>query len=308
MPKLYLTPNELTDSPLGQNSAVSAIIAALAPGAIDKILFRCSKRCDTFTDRRLQGPQNTTLSMNVSAGATQIAVASTLSFDELAEQGLIIGTGASTEIVDIAPGGITVTSFTSPYPGVITLLEPLTNAHSIGETVQGVLREVSEVGGSSSSDVYSEQMMLMSQDAQIAIAHLPPIRMALSRVVLTKNYPIQSVFAIDHSYSYNNTFHSVNTTIESISSNQGWYKFNVGAVILEQGLIRTTYKAGMQTIEDDIKLAVGFYLRDELSSYVNPFGVEEERMNKRSMKWNFQKKSANVMQAEEILTKYRSLT
>ncbi len=46
MPRLYLTPSELTELPLGV--ALAGPLASLGSGVLDKMLARSSQRCDTF--------------------------------------------------------------------------------------------------------------------------------------------------------------------------------------------------------------------------------------------------------------------
>jgi len=306
MPRLYLTPSELTELPLGLSPQVASITSQLGAGVLDKMLFRASQRCDRFCQKRLQAPGTTTLSQSASAGATSVSLASTLTFDDLAEQAVILNPGGGNqETVLIQPGGVTVSSYTSPYPGTLQLSSGLQYSHSSGEAAQGVYMEVSEAGSSSSSDPYTES--LQTQAMQLALAHLPPARTALTRVVFTKAYPIIKFYNIEHAFSFTNEYNPVDMTIESIVPAEGWVRFNVGYVILREGLMRMTYTGGYEVIPDDIKTATSLYLADQLTQYVNPFGVTSQTMGKRSQSWNTAtaKKSALALEAEDILRSYK---
>lgn len=306
MPRLYLTPSELSELPLGLSPQVASIISQLGSGVLDKMLFRASQRCDRYCQKRLQAPGTTTLSQNASAGATSISLASTLTFDDLAEQAVILNPGGgSQETVLIQPGGVSVTSFTSPYPGTLALASGLQFGHSSGEAVQGCYMEVSEAGSSSTSDPYTES--LQTQAMQLALAHLPPARTALTRVVFTKSYPIIKVYNLEHAFSFTNEFNAVDMTIESIVPTEGWIRFNVGYVILREGLMRMTYTGGYQVIPDDIKIATSYYLADQIAQWVNPFGLAHLSMGKRSQSWDVSKGSALVDEAEGILQAYKRI-
>jgi len=304
MPRLYLTPAELQELPLGISPQVQSILSQLGAGVLDKMLFRASQRCDRYCQKRLQAPGQTTLSANASASATSISLASTLTFDDLAEQAVVLNPGGGNqETVLIQPGGVTVTSSMSPYPGTLALASGLQFGHSSGEAVQGVYMEVSEAGSSSTSDPYTES--LQTQAMQLALAHLPPARTALTRVVFTKSYPIIKLYNLEHAFSFVNQFNPVDMSVESIVPTEGWIRFNVGLVILREGLMRMTYTAGYQVIPDDIKMATSLYLAEQLVQWVNPFGVNHQSMGKRSLSWDTAKGSTVVKEAEDILRRYK---
>jgi hypothetical protein len=297
--------------PVSQGPQVSGMLSSLSTGAIDSLLFRASQKADSFCERRLGAPPTTTLSASVSAGATSIAVTSTLGIDALSEQAVYIDTGGSQELVEIVSGGVTLTPNVgayclAPYPGTLTLATPLQYGHLSGVTVQCVYREVSEAGGSSTSDPYTEA--LLTQTAQLALAHLPPSHMELTRTVFLSAYPIIGTPSlIEHSYSYDVTYETVDISSGlSIVAPEGWYRFRIGAVILKEGLIRTTYQGGYESIPDDIKSAVSLYATLELMRYINPFGLVEERMGKRALRWQpLQGKHALEVEAEQSLKRYR---
>lgn len=307
MPRLYLSPGDFLLSPLGVNPSVQAITSQLLPGALDMLCARASERCDTYCQKRLQAPASTTLSALANAGDTSISVASLLTFDNLSELAVIVGVGGGNqETIEIVPGGTSVTTWQSPYPGTVMLKSGLTNGHSSGEVVQLVYKEVTEAGSSSSSDPYTEA--LQTQAMQLALAHLPPARTALTRVVFLKSYPILRLIEVEHAFSFTNQFNQIDLNIEALVHAEGWYRFSVGTVILREGLMRTTYTGGYEYIPDDIKTACSYYLAEQLMQASNPFGLEQLTMGKRTQKWNTTRpKNFLVEQAEDILKRYRRI-
>src|SRR5450755_1209271 len=310
MGRQYISPTEFAAMPVSQGPQVSGMLSSLIPGAIDSLLFRASQKADSFCERRLGAPPTTTLSSSVSAGATSIAVASTLGLDNKSEQAVYIDTGSSQELVEIVSGGVTLTPNVgayslAPYPGTLTLATPLQSGHSSGVTVVGCFREVSEAGGSSTSDPYTEA--LLTQTAQLALAHLPPSHMELTRVFFTKNYPILSINDIYHAYSYDATYELVDISQGlSIVPTEGWARLTIGTVVLKEGLLRVDYTGGFTTLPDDIKEATALYATLELMRYINPFGLVGETMGKRSLRWqSFQGKHALEIDAQDILKHYK---
>lgn len=308
MPRLYLTPADLLVSPL--YLGISPYLSQLPAGSVDLMLFRASERADQFCQKRLQAPGSSTLSANASAGNTTISVASTLTLDNLAEQAVRLNPGgANAETIGIVAGGVTLTNYPivdMPYPGTITLDSPLAFGHNSGETVQYVYKEVTEAGSSSSSDPYTEA--LQTQAMQLALAHLPPARTALTRVVFLKNYPIIGIYGIEHAFSFVNQFNQIDLSIESVVPAEGWFRFNVGSVILREGLMRTTYTGGYQSVPDDIKTACAYYFAEQVMMAVNPFGLQQLTMGKRTQRWDTSKaKHFLVEEAEDILKKYRRI-
>lgn len=278
MPRLYLTPSELNETPLGIGLASS--ISALTPNVIDKLLARASQSCDSECRRRLQAPGSTTLNQNASPGVTQISVASTLTLDNLDEQAVQIGT----ETILIKPGGVTVTTWASPYPGTINLASATQIGHNSGDPVVFLYKETTEAGGSSSSDPYAQAML--TQEAEIAYAHMPSMSQGgLTRVVFLRNYPIISISAIEHAFSFSTQFSSVDTSIEVPVPHDGWYRFQPGSVILREGLMRTTYTGGFQSVPDDIKEATSLYFAVQMRLLANPYGAIEQLLGKRKTRW-----------------------
>jgi hypothetical protein len=307
MPRLYLTPSEFSALPVGLG--LQGQLSQLQSGTLDLLLMRASQRVDTYCAKRIGAPGSTTLSANANAGDTTISVASTLGIDNEAEQAVIIGTGGTQETILIKPGGVTLsqsgTTIASPYPGTLSLAHPLAFGHSSGETVVDVYQEITEAGSASISDPYTEALQM--QTAQLALAHLPPTHMELTRVVFVRNYPLSKVIAVDHSYSFDVTFNSVDISDGvSIETMQGWYRFRVGTVVLREGLVRTTYTGGYSVVPDDVKEATSYYVAEQIAQMVNPLGLTQLTMGKRTQRWDTTKaKSFLAQQAEDMLCKYR---
>ena len=154
------------------------------------------------------------------------------------------------------------------------------------------------------SDPYSEA--LQSQAAQLALAHLPPFHMGLTRICFLKNYPIISVMAVEHAYSFDSTYNPVDVTAISIEPTSGWLRFRIGQVITPEGLIRTTYSGGLEVIPDDVSLACSYYVADQIQDIFNAQGGLEVQMGKRRVKYSDGKsKSWWVQKAEDILINYK---
>lgn len=313
MPRIYMTPQEFSQTILG--ITLAGQLNQLPPGSIDQILAGVSQRVDSRIEKRLQAPGSTTLTGNVSANASSINVASTLTLDELDEQAVMLDVGLGTqETVLIQPGGVTVTSWQSPYPGTLALATPLQFGHSNGASVQYVYQEVDETPSASMSDPWSEA--LESQAAQLALAHLPPVHTGLNRIQFLKNYPIINVYEVDHAYSFTTTYNVIyQSGVPSfvggiiIEPASGWFRYNIGSVVLPQGLTRTTYTAGYQAIPDDVKRALVCYLKDEFQQFANPYGAVDSTMGKRKLSWAKQGgKSPNVQDAEAYLERFRRRT
>lgn len=302
--------------PLG--IALASQISALSTGVVDQMLARASQRCDQYCEKRLQAPGSTTLSAPASAGAFTISVASTLTLDNLSEQAIILDNGNSNqETVIIQSGGVQVnTPWASPYPGTITLdpSTPLAFSHNSGATVTYCYKEVREAISASQSDPYSEA--LMSQAAQLALAHLPPVHIGLTRMVFLKQYPVINVLLLEHCYSFDTTynviFNSANPTFNGqivVEPTAGFLRFRVGTVVLPQGLCRTTYVAGASVVADDIKEAVSWYIADQFSRLSNPFMATDMTQGKRRQAYQMKDgKTPATQMAESLLDNYRRRT
>lgn len=301
--RLYLTPAELQEMPLG--IGVQALLSGLGSGVLEKLLARASARCDAFCRRRLQAPGSTTLAADAASGAPSLSLTSTLTLDNLDEQAVSIGAGATQETVALVSGGVTVTSWSDPYPGTVKLETPLIYNHSAGETVKLVYREVTDIteaGHDAQGGLYAG--ITQSNTVKLSMTYLPPLGDLLSRTVFLKTYPILEIDQVEYSY-FSTGFTGVDFTEGlSIVPNEGWYQFRVGQIILRDGLLRTTYRAGYEQIPDDIKMACSYFVTEQLMQQTNPYGLIQSTMGKRSLRWGATMKSGVVAQAEEILSRY----
>lgn len=302
--RLYLTPSELQEMPLGVG--LQSQLAGLSSGVVDKLLARASARCDAFCRRRLQAPGSTTLAADAASGATTLSLTSTLTLDNLDEQAVILGSGATQETISLVAGGVTVSSWTSPYPGTVKLETPLLYSHNSGEPVQLVYREVTDIteaGHDAQGGLYAG--ITQSNTVKLSMTYLPPLGDLLSRTVFLKTYPILEIDQVEYAY-FSTGFTGVDFTEGlSIVPNEGWYQFRVGQIILRDGLLRTTYRAGYEQIPDDIKEACSYFLAEQLLQQTNPYGLVQTTMGKRTLRWSEKAlKLATTTQAEDILSRY----
>ncbi len=230
---------------------------------------------------------------------------------------MILDLGLGTqEMALIQPGGVTVTGWQSPYPGTLTLAAPLQFGHSNGGSVTYVYQEVGETGRASMSDPYSEA--LQSQAAQLALAHLPPVHVGLNRIQFTNNYPIITVYLVEHAYSFDTTYNLLYSSSDAtfqggiiVEPTAGFYRYRVGTVVLPEGFTRTTYTGGYQVIPDDVKLACANFLAEELSVFTNPWGASS--LKQEAVEIQFRRYGSSqtltyspwVAQAYELLTPYK---
>src|SRR5712692_3394261 len=125
MPRIYVSASDYPNYPeaiafLPQIAALQAI-----SGGLDKLLARASKRVDGFCRKRVVSPPATTIAASggISPNATSVNLTSTLGYDSGQEMAVRFNPGGiNDEIVPVAPGGVLVTNWASPYPGTITLL------------------------------------------------------------------------------------------------------------------------------------------------------------------------------------------
>lgn len=269
------------------------------------MLAKASARCDSECRRRLQAPGSTTLSQNASPGATQLSLASTVTLDELDEQAVQIGSGSTQETILVKSGGVNVTNWASPYPGTINLASATQFSHSSGDPVVFLYKETTEAGGASSSDPYAEAAL--TQEAQIAASHMPSLHSGLTRVVFLRNYPIITILAIEHAFSFTTQFNTVDVTAQIPVPTEGWYRFSPGSMILREGIMRTTYTGGFQNIPDDIKEATSKFFAVAMRQMINPYGTIELHLGKRKQKWAARggEKDPLVEEACRILKKYK---
>ena len=306
MPRLYLSTTDFPSYPAAITFPVQVAQLTAISGAMDRLLANASRRVDSYAKKRIQSPPSTTIaSGGIAQGGTTLNVNATLGWDGGHEQAVILNSGGNTqEIIALSPGGVKVTSWTSPYIGSLTLASPTQYAHSAGESVTGVYQEVSTVGSSSSSDVNSAAYIALNQAAQIAAAHAPQWNAGtLTRVVLLKCYPITSILQIDHMLpfdtEYGTLFPGITVGINPVS---GYLRLPLGSFVLPEGLIRTTYTAGYTNVPDEIAEATALYAADALQKMVSQGSTMNQQGAVRSQ-WSqpTQPKSLYVQEAEDLI-------
>jgi hypothetical protein len=305
MPRLYLNPGQFASYPqaltfAGQVSQLSAL-----SGAMDQLMARASRRVDAYARKRIVAPGTTTVGTGgISAGGTSLPVASTLGFDNGQEQAAIIGSSGTQEIVPLLPGGVQVSAWAYPYPGTLTLASGTLYSHSSGEAVQGCYQEVSTVGSSGSSDVYSESLLALNQAAQLAQAHAPNFDTSgLTRIIFLKCYPIvPPILKMEHMLPIDSQYSTLDASQVGIQTAAGYLRLPIGSFVLPEGLFRTTYKAGFAYPSDDIMDATAFYAADVLQS-MSSQGAYDVQMGKRRVKYAADQavKSRYQLQAEQII-------
>ena len=301
MPRQYVTPSDVNSSAIG--IALAAQISQLPAGEIDRVTFRASRRVDGFCRRRLGAPQSTTVGTGgITAGATVLPVSSTLGWDNKEEECVIVGSGNLLEIIPLVPGGVIVTSFASPYAGTLQLAQAVAFNHLAGDPVVGCYQEVAEASSSSSSETFGQEFL--TQEAQLAQAHAPPIGRSsrITRLIFLRQYPLLlPIIKVEHKYPFANSFGTL-TNISAMTPRpaQGILELAFATVVFPQGLTRVTYQAGSLNVPDDVKEAAINYFADELLAFFNPAGADQVQMGKRNVKYGA--KSRYVMRAEEILS------
>jgi hypothetical protein len=274
-------------------------------GGMDRLLARASRRVDGYSRKRIVTPGTTTVGIGgISLGGTALPVVSTLGFDNGQEQAVIIGSGGTQETIPLAPGGVQVTSWASPYPGTLTLAQGTLFSHSAGETVTGCYQEVSTVGSSGSSDVYSESLLALNQAAQLAQAHAPHFDTSgLVRIIFLKCYPIMPpILKLEHMLPIDTQYSTLDASQVGIQPAAGYLRLPIGSFVLPEGLFRTTYKAGFAYPPDDIQEATAWYAADELQS-MKYDGAFERQIGKTRAKNATDKdnKSRYELQAQDVI-------
>lgn len=305
MPRLYLSPTQFTSYPQAITFAGQVAQLTAISGAMDQLLARASRRVDNYARKRIVQAGSTTVGVGgISQGGTSLPVASTLGFDNGQEQAIILGSGGTQEIVPIAPGGVSVSSWTSPYPGTITLASGVLYSHLAGETVQGCYQEVSTVGSSGSSDVYSESLLALNQAAQLAQAHAPSFDTSgLTRIILLKCYPVvPPLLKMEHMLPIDSQYSTLDASQVGIQTASGYLRLPIGSFVLPEGLFRATYRAGFAYPPDDIMDATAWYAADELQSMLSG-GAYQVQMGKRNVRYGNgnQTKSSYQLKAEDII-------
>jgi len=120
------------------------------------------------------------------------------------------------------------------------------------------------------------------------------------RLVFLRQYPIQTLYKLEHKYPFANSFGNLpNLSAMNLEAAQGIIVLMFAQVVFPQGLMRTTYTAGYTNVSDDIKDAAINYFAEELLAFFNAAGADQVQMGKRNVKYGA--KSKYVQRAEEIL-------
>lgn len=303
MPRLYVNTDDFLKYP--EALAFPAQIARLqaVSGALDLLLAQASRRVDLYARKRILAPPSTTLSSAVVPGATSLPVTATLGFDGEKEQAVLLNPGGATqEIVPLSPGGVQVSSWTSPYPGNLALSQGTQYAHAQNEVVQGLYQEVSTVGSSGSSDVYSESLLQLNQAAQLARAHAPQFDTSgLTRVIFLKQYPIGTLYRIEHMLPIDTTYEALDQSQIGIHPSAGYLRLPIGSFVLPEGLIRTTYTAGYQYVPDEIAQAAALYAADALQKMASMGAAQMQQGKLRGVYRNTNQTKSNYVQDAESL-------
>lgn len=307
MPRLYLNPTLFNETAEALTFPVQVARLQAVSGALDQLLARASRRVDLTCKKRVMSPGTTTIATGggISAGATSVNLTSTLGFDNGQEQAILLNPGgANAEIVPVLPGGVNVTSWISPYPGSLALGTPVQYSHAALEPVQGLYQEVSTVGSSGSSDVYSESLLALNQAAQLARAHAPQFDTSgLTRVIFLKQYPIIQLYRIEHMLPIDTTYETLDASQVGIQPSAGYLRLPIGSFVLPEGLFRSTYTAGFQYPSDEVQQATALYAADILQNMVT-MGASQSQQGKLRMVigQSTNSKSKYVQDAEDLLT------
>ena len=307
MPRLYISASQFASYPAAIVFGFQVQQLSAISGAMDQLLARASRRVDNYARKRIAAPGTTTVGTGgITAGGTSLPVVSTLGFDNGQEQAVIIGSGATQETVPLLPGGVQVTNWGAgpPYAGTLTLAQGTAFSHSAGEAVVGCYQEVSTVGSSGSSDVYSESLLALNQAAQLAQAHAPHFDTSgLTRIIFLKNYPIvPPVLKMEHMLPIDTQYSTLDASQVGVQPAAGYIRLPIGSFVLPEGLFRTTYKAGFAYPPDDIQEATAWYAADELQSMM-VYGAFERQVGKTRGKYATDKdnKSRYELQAQDII-------
>lgn len=281
----YLTPTAFKATPVG--IGMTNQIAKLSPGTLEQLISRASERCNNLCKRRLIAPPVTQVSNAVLAGSMTLPIASTLGYDGGSEYGVIVGVGLPTqEIIPLQAGGVATSDYTtSPYPGTMTLTQPLQYAHQVGESVQGCFVEITESWSSNSDTPYIEAI---TQEAQLAEAHRPYAAYVgtLTHTTMLKNYPIVSLIAVNVAFPLLTQSQSINPNFCSMRPNEGFYSFPIGSYVPEHSTVQTFYRGGMANISDPVKQATEYYMAAALVMMYNIQLASGISMGKRSMSFS----------------------
>jgi hypothetical protein len=273
-----------------------------AAGGMDRLLARASRRVDGFARKRIVIPPVASIATGgIAAGSTSLPMTSTLGFDRGQEEAVIIGSGGTAEIIAIAPGGVTVTSWYSPYPGSLILAQPVAYSHAAGEAVQGCYQEISKVGNPSGRDIEEGAWSDLDQGAQIAAMHAS-VALPTTRSIFLKCYPIIKLYRLEHSLPISSEYTDLGLTGVSVDPVVGKLRLPLGSFVLAGGLFRSTYTAGFANAPDDIQEATVWYAADELQMMTSK-GAYEIQSGKTKVKYASEQNATSiyVQNAEKLI-------
>jgi hypothetical protein len=303
MPRIYLSSSELALYPVAITFSYELSRITALSGAMDRLLARASRRVDSFARKRIVSPPATTIGVGgIAAGGTSLPMTSTLGFDNGQEEAVIIGSGGSQEIIPVAPGGVSVTNWASPYPGTITLAQGCAYSHSAGEAAQGCYQEISKVGNPSGRDMEDAAWSDLDQQAEIALMHSALNALPTTRKIFLKCYPIVTLHKLEHALSIGSEYTDLGTSGVAIHPSAGWIRMPVGSLVTAEGLFRATYTAGFTTTPEEIQEATAWYVADELQS-MQSRGAYEIQSGKTKVKYADPNatKSIYAQNAEDII-------
>lgn len=267
--RLYLTPADFAETALGTywtaNAAATAVARALARG---------SRAADTLIRGHLGQPGASTTTSPISPGTTAIPVASTIN---LAEGDLLdLGNGAERILIT----GVTVSSWTAPYPGTVLLAAPTSNGYGSGTAVLGLYRERWSARGGSTNTM--ELSGPLTQEGQMAQAHAPEAGYTdLVRTIFVGGAPLTQLLSSSVVYRYGGAPVPLALANMAVNVEQGWYRLPLGTYVPQGSDVETVYIGGWATIPDDASEAVGLLAADDLASG-NPYAAAGLTMYKQS--------------------------
>lgn len=296
MPRLYLLPGQFDMFPAALAFAFQVTQLKAIPGAMDQLLARASGRVDSHARKRVGAPKTTTVgTAGILAGGTLLPVASTLGFDEDAEQAVIIGSGGTQEIIPVE--GIDVTEWANPYPGTIRLARPVAYSHSSGQAVQGCYQEISKVGNPGGRDL--EEQAWTDPDQAM---HTP--MSAGKRTIFLKCYPIIQLYKLEYTLPINAEYTNLGLPGVQIHPSSGYIRLPISSFVVAGGMFRATYTAGFASVPSKIQEATSWYAADDLQSMVSK-GAYEIQSGKSRARYSDGKtaKSIYEQRAEEIINR-----
>lgn len=277
------------------------------PGALDQLMARASRRVDGFARKRIVAPPATTVGTGgIAAGGTSLPMTSTFGFDNGQEEAVIIGSGGTREIIPVLPGGVSVSTWATPYPGTVQLAQPVAYNHSAGEVVQGCYQEISKVGNPSSRDIEEQAWADLDQAAQIAAMHAPTIVGPITRTIFLKCYPVIQLYKLEHALPINSEYTNLGLSGVAIHPSSGYIRLPIGSFVVPGGMFRATYLAGFANAPDEIQEATTWYAADELQGMTSR-GAYEVQSGKTRVKYVADRsgttKSIYAQKAEEIINR-----